>query len=180
MTGAPQASDRCRPQGSDHSLGPAGDHQAGDDGLDPEADRIDARVAQLEAEPVPLAVPRRDTWRRRTATGAVLTGMALGFQQALERPREEPSIMIETSGDPPSDLPVEAEVGQIRPADNVVMIRPWLLTDQQPATDEPPTDGPPTDGPPTDEPPTDRPGHDQPGHDQPGRRRHGSAGTGWL
>lgn len=80
--------------------------------------------------------PRIESWRRRSATGAILTGFALGLKEALEPRREEPSIVMETSGDPPTDLPVEAEVDRIRPADNVVTIRPWLLADDP---EEPPT-----------------------------------------
>lgn len=76
--------------------------------------------------------PRVEAWRRRSVTGAILTGFALGLKEALEPRREEPSIVMETSGDPPRDLPVEAEVDQIRPSDNVVTIRPWLLPDDDP------------------------------------------------
>jgi hypothetical protein len=80
--------------------------------------------------------PRIESWRRRSAAGAILTGFAFGLKEALDPRREEPGIVMETSGDPPGDLPVEAEVGQIRASDNVVTIRPWLLgTDDE----EPPT-----------------------------------------
>lgn len=78
--------------------------------------------------------PRVESWRRRSAAGAILTGFALGLKEALETRKEEPSIVMETSGEPPTDLPVEAEVDQIRPADNVVTIRPWLM----PGPDEEP------------------------------------------
>lgn len=79
--------------------------------------------------------PRMEAWRRRSAAGAILTGFALGLKEALDPQKQEPSIVMEASGDPPTDLPVEAEVDQIRPADNVVTIRPWLLPpDQEPPT----------------------------------------------
>jgi hypothetical protein len=68
-----------------------------------------------------------ESWRKRSATGAVLTGLALGFQQVFEKEREEPAIIMTTSGDPPRDLPVEAEVEHGRPRRSVVNIRPWLL-----------------------------------------------------
>jgi hypothetical protein len=71
--------------------------------------------------------PKVEAWRRRTATGAVLTGFALGFQQALGKEQEQPAIVMQTSGDPPKDLPVEADVEQGRPRHSVVSIRPWLL-----------------------------------------------------
>lgn len=71
--------------------------------------------------------PKLEAWRRRSAAGAILTGFALGLQEALETKRQEPSIMIQTSGDPPKDLPVEADFEYGRPRQSVVQIRPWLL-----------------------------------------------------
>ena len=88
--------------------------------------------------------PKLEAWRKRSATGAILTGFALGLQEALEKPKEEPSIVMETSGDPPKDLPVEADFEYGRPKHSVVQIRPWLLPeraaaddDAQPETDDP-------------------------------------------
>jgi hypothetical protein len=71
--------------------------------------------------------PRLESWRRRSATGAILTGFALGLQDALEKKKEEPAIVMQTSGDPPRDLPVEAEIEYGRPRQSVVQIRSWLL-----------------------------------------------------
>jgi hypothetical protein len=73
--------------------------------------------------------PKFEAWRRRSATGAILTGFALGLQEALEAKREEPSIVIQTSGEPPEDLPVESDFEFRRPRRSVVHIRPWLLKD---------------------------------------------------
>jgi hypothetical protein len=78
--------------------------------------------------------PKVEAWRRRSATGAVLTGFALGLQQALGKEQEQPAIIMQTSGDPPTDLPVDAEVEQGRPRQSVVNIRPWLLPNR---TEEP-------------------------------------------
>jgi hypothetical protein len=95
--------------------------------------------------------PRVEAWRKRSATGAILTGLALGLQNALEAKREDPSIVMETSGDPPQDLPVEADFEYRRPKHSVVNIRPWLLdpkADGEAAEDhtdpdpEPDTDNP--------------------------------------
>ena len=74
--------------------------------------------------------PRIEAWRKRSAAGAILTGFALGLQEALENRKEEPSIVMQTSGDPPKDLPVEADFEYGRPRQSVVQIRPWLLGDQ--------------------------------------------------
>lgn len=89
--------------------------------------------------------PKLEAWRQRSATGAILTGFALGLQQALEKKREEPAIIQETSGDPPKDLPVEADFEYRRPRHSVVNIRPWLLDAPAPAEGETPEDpAPPT------------------------------------
>ncbi len=108
------------------------DDGPGDDYLDDEwpdapGDRPhDADAA--EAEPLHTALPPKvEAWRRRSATGAILTGFALGLQQVFEPKRDEPAIVMQTSGEPPRDLPVEAQVEQGRPRQSVVSIRPWLL-----------------------------------------------------
>lgn len=78
----------------------------------------------------PVAAPRpvpKTNWRRRTAGGALLTGMAMGFQQVFEEKRDEPSITMETSGTPPDDLAVEGTLDGLSPRRSVVKIRPWLL-----------------------------------------------------
>jgi hypothetical protein len=122
---------------------PDGAHDVGDakfaediptDGFDDELDDIDweQRVAEasedVEREAAESgSASRLDGWRRRSATGAILTGIARGLQQVFEKEREEPSIVQETSGDPPTDLPVEADVQQGRARHSVVNIRPWLL-----------------------------------------------------
>jgi len=79
--------------------------------------------------------PKLESWRRRSATGAILTGFALGLQQAFEKEHEQPSIIMQTSGDPPRDLPVEAEFEHARPRQSVVSIRPWLLANAAPTED---------------------------------------------
>ena len=79
--------------------------------------------------------PRIESWRKRSATGAILTGFALGLQQVFEPERKEPAIVQETSGDPPRDLPVEAELEGVVGRRSVVRIRPWLLEDEMLAED---------------------------------------------
>jgi len=92
---------------------------------------------------------RVESWRRRSAVGALLTGIALGLGEVLEAERKEPAIIQETSGVPPRDLPVEADLGEASPKRSVVHVRPWLLADPDasprpsalPGSDE---SGPPT------------------------------------
>lgn len=71
--------------------------------------------------------PKLERWRRRSAAGAIMTGFALGLQEVFEPERKEPSIMLETSGTPPKDLPVDVELDGIAAKRSVVRIRPWLL-----------------------------------------------------
>jgi hypothetical protein len=70
-----------------------------------------------------------ERWRQRSATGAVLTAFAFGLQNVFEPERKEPAIIMQTSGDPPKDLPVEAQLEQLGPRQSTVTVRPWLLGD---------------------------------------------------
>lgn len=81
---------------------------------------------------------RAERWRVRSATGTVLTAFAFGLQQAFEPNRNEPAIIMETSGDPPRDLPVEAELEQLGPRRSSVTIRPYLLGNPTPGKTPPP------------------------------------------
>ena len=74
--------------------------------------------------------PKVESWRRRTAAGAILTGFAFGLREALEPERNDPPIIVQVSGKPVDDLPVEAELDDIRPSESVVVIRPWLLDEE--------------------------------------------------
>jgi hypothetical protein len=85
---------------------------------------------------------RAEAWRRRTAAGALFTGFALGMREVLEPDRKEPAIMMETSGVPPKDLPVEADIDQVPPRQSVVKIRRWLLPAGGEKTMDRPADAP--------------------------------------
>jgi hypothetical protein len=117
------------PTGDDEDVPAAGD-RGSDDDFDPDAGREGEVEGQGEDANHTALPPKVDAWRRRSATGAVLTGFALGLQQALGKEQEQPAIVMQTSGDPPRDLPVEAEVEQGRPRQSVVNIRPWLLPER--------------------------------------------------
>jgi hypothetical protein len=94
---------------------------------DPAAEAMDEPVYPPEQEYHTALPPKMEAWRKRSAAGAILTGFALGLQEALETKRQDPAIVVQTSGDPPRDLPVEAEFEYGRPRQTVVSIRPWLL-----------------------------------------------------
>ncbi|MDA8300235.1 MAG: hypothetical protein M0005_01520 [Actinomycetota bacterium] len=68
-----------------------------------------------------------ERWRSRSATGTVLTAVAFGLKEVFEPERKEPAIVMETSGEPPKDLPVEAQLEQLGPRQSSVTVRPWLL-----------------------------------------------------
>src|SRR5207302_8536103 len=93
---------------------------------------------ELHVEPIdeerPTALPRRaESWRRRSALGAVLSGIALGLKEALEREKEEPAVIVQVSGDPIGERPVEAQLGDRPPNDSVATIRPWPLPEPDPS-----------------------------------------------
>jgi hypothetical protein len=87
---------------------------------------------QEPARPQTALPPKVESWRRRSATGAVLTGIALGLREVFELEPEKPAIIQEVSGQPVEDLPVEAHVDERRPDESVVTIRPWLLESDPP------------------------------------------------
>ena len=69
--------------------------------------------------------PKIESWRRRSVTGAVLTGFAFGLREVLEPEREETSIVVQVSGEPVKDLAVQAHLDEQKPRDSVVTVRPW-------------------------------------------------------
>lgn len=85
--------------------------------------------ADREAEPgrSNALPPWLESWRRRSATGAVLSGIALGLRQALEPEREEPAIVAPTPGGPPGPQPLELHLDRDRPEEAWAVVRPWLV-----------------------------------------------------
>jgi hypothetical protein len=68
---------------------------------------------------------RFNNWRKRSAAGAVMTGIAVGLQQALEVPKKQPAFVIVASDEPdePSG-PIDLKFDPDSPADTVAIIRP--------------------------------------------------------
>ncbi len=67
---------------------------------------------------------RFNNWMKRSATGAVMTGIAVGLQQALQLPRQEPAFVIEASGEPHDpNHPIDLHFDPDNPADTVAVIR---------------------------------------------------------
>jgi hypothetical protein len=100
--------------------------------------RVEVDGLELRVEPEPDASsaihtalpPKIESWRRRSAMGAILTGFALGLREALEPERDEPGVVAQVSGEPVGDLPVQAHLDELSPRESVVTIRPWLLEDR--------------------------------------------------
>jgi hypothetical protein len=67
---------------------------------------------------------RFNHWMKRSATGAVLTGIAIGLQQALETPKKQPAFVIVASDEPDgSDGPIDLRFDPDSPAGTVAIIR---------------------------------------------------------
>lgn len=132
----------------DGTLGLVTEEDPFDDLDDDEVEPFGTPADGVEDHPVPgedtagegggSPTTKMETWRRRSASGAILTGIALGLQQVFEPKHDEPAIVIETSGDPPDDLPVEADFEFRRPRQSVVSIRPWLIASDQSVEDDSP------------------------------------------
>ena len=79
------------------------------------------------------ALPARvEAWRRRTATGALLTGIARGLGQVFEPEREPPPIVAEARGEPLGPpRPVEAVLDPDDPTASSLVVRRWLMEEVQ-------------------------------------------------
>lgn len=149
-----------------------------------EIERVEVDGMELHVEPVAdddrrvhtALPPKVESWRRRSVSGAILTGFAFGLREALEPEREEAPIVVQVSGEPVEDLAVEAHLDEGRPSESVVRVRPWLLADgDTEAADEGPDASGRSGGTgpgapvPAGDPPGTGPGAPGPAGDQPGR-----------
>ena len=80
---------------------------------------------------MPEGEPRPTTpapWRRRTASGAVVTAMTLGLREAIgERPAGE-AIVADVPGDSYDPLAaLELHLDERGPSEAWAVARPWLL-----------------------------------------------------
>ena len=73
----------------------------------------------------PASDPRRfNEWRKRSATGAVMTGIALGLKEALVLPDDRPALVVEAPGEPDEpDRPSELHFDPDDPAATVAVVR---------------------------------------------------------
>jgi hypothetical protein len=73
---------------------------------------------------------RFNNWRRRSTTGVLMTGIAVGLQKALELPRKQPAFVIEASDEPDPDGPIQLRFDPDNPAATVAIIRPPAAADE--------------------------------------------------
>ena len=67
---------------------------------------------------------RFNKWMKRSATGAVLSGIALGLQEALTIKKEQPAFVMEAPGEPEDDeAPIQLRFDPDDPANTVAIIR---------------------------------------------------------
>jgi len=90
-----------------------------EDRYDPEVlAAIEARAAGPASEPV----SRISQWTRRSAVGALFTGMALGLQEVFD-PKEQQSIVVEVDDEGvPNDLPVQMFLDPDSPAGSLCIV----------------------------------------------------------
>jgi hypothetical protein len=127
----------------DH-VGAVGDGLDGDvdAGPDSEGDASDATDDGPDDDTFEGRDPLRfNRWMKRSATGAVMTGISLGLREALEQTKNEPALMIEASGQPDDpDHPIELHFDPDNPADTVAVIRqPRPRAVEPPETGDPPS-----------------------------------------
>jgi hypothetical protein len=133
--GAGAAPDAGRYRGA---VGDDPEREPGEDGEDSE----EAPVGETPETPL-----RFDDWRRRSATGVVMTGIALGFREALELPDQRPALVIEAPGGPGDpDRPIDLHFDPDDPSATVAVVR---RRGESAAVDqpEPPAQREPVDGP---------------------------------
>ncbi len=122
--------------GPDHAPttdnGPATNRGASADGRDgvdgelgPDGTAAGDPTAEAEPEYADGKDPLRfNNWMKRSATGAVLTGITIGLQRALEDPRKQPPFVIVASDEPGDpDGPIDLRFDPDSPADTVAVIR---------------------------------------------------------
>jgi len=93
-------------------------------------------------DPGPHDPLRFNQWMKRSAAGAVLSGIALGLQQALEPKRELPAFVMEAPGEPEDpDAPITLHFDPDDPTRTVAVVRVPVLPDDGstgPEAPEPP------------------------------------------
>ena len=100
------------------------DDDAGADGAEEAA--VAGEAGPAEEEPAGTS-PTRFEKVRRSSAGVIMTGIALGLQDALELPKKEPAFVIKAAGEPDGDPgPIDLQFDPDDPSNTVAVIRQWL------------------------------------------------------
>jgi hypothetical protein len=80
---------------------------------------------EADPDPDPGKDPLRfSNWMKRSATGAVMTGIAVGLKEALQPQKKEVPFVIEARGEPDDpDQPIDLRFDPDSPSDTVAIIR---------------------------------------------------------
>jgi len=109
---------------------PAGEHPDTDSDVDGGTNTVGFTDTD-GGTPDPL---RFSNWMKRSATGAVLSGIALGLQHALEEKRELPAFVMEAPGEPEDpDAPIILHFDPDDPTNTVAVIRRPAADPEEPA-----------------------------------------------
>jgi hypothetical protein len=115
-----------------------GDEPAGNEATDKADDSLEAFYGQDDIfglklpPPQPAAAPRVPPKRARTATGALLTGIALGLRDVFDPEKKRDTIAIEQEAPGEPEEPQRYEVHLNRsPRDAQAIYRPWVEEDDE-------------------------------------------------
>ena len=114
------------------------DEEARDDEAAGDDDSLEAFYGQddifgLTLSPPPEARPRVPPKRARTATGALLTGIALGLRDVFDPEKKRDAIAIEQEAPGEPEGPQRYEIRlQSSPRDSQAIFRPWVEGEEPP------------------------------------------------
>ena len=123
------------------------DDEAPDDDVEQDDDSLEAFYGQDDifglklSPPDPAAAPRVPPKRARTATGALLTGIALGLRDVFDPEKKRDTIAIEQEAPGEPESPQRYEVHLNRsPRDAQAVYRPWVEEDGSRSEERPPSE----------------------------------------
>ena len=109
------------PDGVEIDAVDAEDDSGDGDGAEYDVADGDGATANDTSGPDPL---RFNRWMRSSASGGILTGIALGLQHALEERREQPAFVMEAPGEPEDpEAPISLHFDPDDPTKTVAVIR---------------------------------------------------------
>lgn len=99
-------------------------------------------AGDVVVDEAPLPPPGRPSLKDGLGAKMLAASMR-GLHDAMYGPKDEPAVVIEASGDPPTDDPLDVHLDPDDPGRSVARVRPWLL---RPHRHDPPGRPPPPGG----------------------------------